>query len=262
MSNAAKCGRVRGWMADAASSSLSEARRREFERHVGNCAACRAEFVRMENLLGQIDQSLRTDFAVEPSPHLSLRVREGIVAETQSARLTNGWLGRNSWLSAAGVCVAMAALLIVVIAHRANRPGSNFVQHQQIVNSAPAHVPPAPSRSASAENAPPRAPAHVRVSKPHLAVARNESPRNPRRQNTKPEIIIQPGQMQAILQFVTETRNGKINGGEIEEGIKAAERPLEIKPLNIAPLDASAGGASETPGARSREPGSSDGRSE
>src|SRR6185437_13228335 len=141
MPGAAKCGRVRGWMADAASGVLSGARRGEFEQHIGDCAACRAEFARTENLLGRIDESLRAELAVEPSPKLILGVRERIAAEeTQSARLTVGWLGRNSWLSAAGVCAAAAVLLIFMVAHRANWPASNFAPRQTVANSVPARV--------------------------------------------------------------------------------------------------------------------------
>jgi hypothetical protein len=250
-------------MADAASGSLSEARRGEFDEHIGDCVACRAEFARIESLLGRIDQSLRAELAVEPSPKLVLSVRESIAAEeTQKARLAAGWLGWNSWLSAAGVCAVVVALLIFMVAHRANRPDGHFAAHPQIANAAPARVPEPPRRSASAENTPLRAPAHVREIKPRLAFARRESPRIPAHQSTEPEVIVQPGQMQAILQFVAEMQKGKVNGTEIEEGMKAAEKPLEIKPLNIAPLETSQGGTNEDPAAKSRAPGSPDGRSE
>lgn len=260
MSGAAKCRQVREWMADAAGGSLPEARRGEFEKHIGDCAACRAEFARMENALRRIDQSLSAEFAIEPSPKLALRVRESIAAGTQSAPLTIDWLGRSSWVSAAGVCAVVAALLVFMVAHRANRPG-NGAQHPQIANSAPTRVPAAPSRSASAENVPLRAPAHVRVNKPRLAVARNESRPTPPHEN-EPEVIVQPGQMQAVMEFVAEVRKGRINGAEIEQRINAAEKPLEIKPLSIAPLAASQGDINTGPAAKSRAPGSADGRSE
>ena len=291
MSGAAKCGRVREWMPDAASGLLSDARRGEFQRHIGDCAVCRTEFARVENLVGRIDGSLRAEFAVEPSPKLVLSVRESIAAESQGARLTVGWLGRNSWLSAAGVCAAVAALLIFMVAHRADRPLRNVAPHQQIGNSAPARVPATPSRSASAESIPSRVPAaprrnasaediplraptapshglsaenispraHLRVNKPGLALARHESPRIPRRHSTEPEVIVQPGQMQAILQFVVEMQKGKINGAQIARAIQAAKKPLQIKPLEIAPLEPN-DGANNAPTAGGRESGSANGR--
>lgn len=262
MSEMQKCGRVRGWMANAISGLLSDSRRSEFEKHIGDCAACRAEFQRVENLLGRIDQSLRTELAVDPSPKLILSVRERIAAETQSEQWSAGWLKRNSWLSAAGVCAALAVLSFVLLAHRANRPVGNFAPHPQIANSAQAPVPIAPSRSASAENLAPRAATRARSSKPRLAVVRHELSRNPRGHRSEPEVIVQPGQMQAILQFVAETRSGRINGAEVENDIKAAEKPLEIKPLNIAPLETTQGDTNEDPAAKSRTSGSADGRSE
>jgi hypothetical protein len=236
MSDAAKCGRIRGWMADAASGLLSDVRQSKFEKHIGECAACRSEFARIESLLERIDQSLRAELAVEPSPKLVLSVRESIAAETRSTQLTIGWLGRNSWLGASGVCTAVVALLIFVVAHRANRPAGNFAPRPQISNSAPAHVPVAPSRSASAESIPLRAPAHVREIKPRLAFARRESPRIPARQSSEPEVIVQPGQMQAILRFAAAMQRGQIDGAKLLADRTKAAGPLEIKPLTIAPL--------------------------
>ena len=265
MSDAAKCGRVRGWMADAASGLLSDARHGEFEKHIGDCAACRVEFARIENLVERIDESLRTELALEPSPKLVLVVRESIAAEPQSPA---GWLTRNSWLSA-GVCATVAALLIFVVAHRANRAVGKLAPQAQIANSVremipglPARVTAAPSRSAPAENVPPRATARAHSGKSRLAVAREELPHNPHSRHSEPEVIVQPGQMQAILQFVAEMQNGKINGVAIEKGIQEAQKPLEIKPLEITPLDASAGESSDPRATSSHESGSSNGRLE
>lgn len=257
MLHGAKCGKVRGWMADAASGSLSESRRGEFEAHIGDCAACRAEFQRTEKLLGKIDQNLRAALAVEPSPQLLANVRQSIAAEPQRSRR---WLTRNVWVTA-GASAALAVLLIAVMLHRRNSPQPSYAPRPVIANAAPAHAPAAPSHGTSVENIPLRPSTRVHSSKPQLAVARQELATNPRR-HAEPEVIVQPGQMQAILQFVAETRDGKINGGEIEEGIKAAEKPLGIKPLDIAPLETSQGDKNEDPTAKSREPGSSNGRSE
>lgn len=259
MSPTAKCGQVRGWMTDAASGSLSDARRGEFEKHVGDCAACHAEFQRVESLLGRIDQNLRAALAVEPSQQLLANVRQSIAAEPQRSR---SWLGSNRRFAAVACAACAAVLLEVTALHRGNEPSRHYVAHTPVVNSVPARVSPPSRRSASAESIPPGATARSHSNKPRIAVAHQEFPRNTRLHNSEPEVIVQPGQMQAILQFVAETRSGKINGAQIEEGIKAAEKPLEIKPLNIAPLETSQGDTNEDPTAKSRAPGSADGRSE
>lgn len=266
MSTKAKCGRVRGWMADAATGSLSETRRGEFEKHIGDCAGCRAEFARMENLLGRIEQNLSAEFSVEPSSRLLANVRQSIAAEPQRS---TSWVGGHRRFAAAVACTAFASVLLaVIVLQRTNQPTRHYVSHTPVAGSASARIPVPPARvtavpgdSTSAENVPPRAPAHARSSKPRFAVARQELPPNPRRHNTEPEVIVQPGQMQAILQFVAEMGRGKINGAAIENGIQESQKPLEIKPLEIAPLDASAS-SSEAPAASSRESGSSNGRSE
>jgi len=258
MSEMQKCGRVRGWMADAISGSLSESRRSEFEKHIGDCAACRAEFARMENLLGRIDQSLSAGFSVEPSPQLLANVRQSVAAERQCSRQ---WLTSSVWVTA-GASAALAAVLIGVGVRRANQPTGDNASRHAVANSAPAHVTAAPSHSTSAESIPLRPPAHARLSKPRLAVARHELLRNPRHHSTEPEVIVQPGQMQAILQFVAQTRKGEIDGVKIEEGIQAAQKPLEIKPLEIAPLETSEGDTNGDSASKGRVPGSSDGRSE
>lgn len=259
----AQCGRVRVWMSDAACGSLSESRRGEFEEHIGDCAACRAEFQRMENLLGKIDQSLRATLSVEPSPQLLSNVRHELAAQP---RREASWIGKNRWLAPAGACAALAVLLIAVALHRGNQQQRSYALHPPVVNSARARVPAAPTSSApeSAKHIAPVNSSRRHARHPELALAHQVRPRNSscHAKREMPEVIVQPGQMQAILQFVAEMQNGKINGAEIVRGIQEAQKPLQIKPLEIAPLDASANDSNETPAASSREPGSSNGRSE
>lgn len=261
MSQEARCDRIRGWVADAASGSLSESRRSEFEKHIGDCAGCRAEFRSMENLLGKIDESLRATFSAEPSLRLLANARQEIAAERQREA---SWFGRNRWLTAAGACAAFAAVLLAaVVVHRANQPRRNYASHPPIANSVPARVPATLSGGAaeSAKHIAPVNSSHRHARHPELALARQTRPRNARR-HAGPEVIVQPGQMRAILQFVAEMQKGKIDGAEIEKGIQESQKPLHIEPLKIAPLDASASGAGETPAASSRERGSSNGRPE
>lgn len=245
-------------MSDAASGSLSDSRRGEFEKHVGDCAACHAEFQRVESLLGRIDQNLRAALAVEPSPQLLANVRQSIAAEPQRS---TSWFGSNRRFAAVACAACAAVLLAVTVLHRGNEPSRHYVSHTRIVNSVPARVAPPPGRSASAESIPPGATARSHSNKPRLAVARQGLAMNPRH-DVEPEVIVQPGQMQAILQFVAQMRKGEIDGAKIEEGIQAAQKPLEIKPLEIAPLDTSVSDANEPSAASSREPGSANGRSQ
>lgn len=241
MSTKAKCGRVRGWMADAATGSLSETRRGEFEKHIGDCAGCRAEFARMENLLGRIEQNLSAEFSVEPSSRLLANVRQSITAEPQHS---TSWVGGHRRFAAAVACTAFASVLLaVIVLQRTNQPTRHYVSHTPVAGSASARIPVPPARvtavpgdSTSAENVPPRVTAHARSSKPRFAVARQELPPNPRRHNTEPEVIVQPGQMQAILQFVAAARKGQIDAAKALANKQQDAQPLVITPLNTAPL--------------------------
>ncbi len=259
-----QCARIRGWMSDAASSSLSESQRGKFDEHIRDCATCRAEFQRMENLLGKIDRNLRATLAVEPSPQLLASVRRGIIAQPQREA---SWLGRNRWLVPAAACAAFAAVLLAIImVHRANQRRGDFASLPSVTNSTPGRITAAHTSSApeSAKHIALVNPSRRDARHPELALAHQAEPRNSSRhaKPEMPEVIVQPGQMRAILQFVVEVQKGKINGAEIQKGIQEAQKPLEIKPLEITPLDGSANDSNETPAASSREPGSSNGRSE
>lgn len=241
MSQTAKCGRVRGWMADAAAGSLSESRRGEFEEHIEDCAACRAEFARMENVLGRIDQSLSAGVSVVPSPQLLAKVRQVIAAERQ--RAPRVWFGRNSWIAFAGACATLAALAVTVALHRSNRPLVKQVLPATIATHAPIPVSSATAHAASESRGVSRGAPEQRRRRNQLQFVltrRSASPLS--RRLNEPEVIVDPGQMQAVMQFVAEVRKGKINGAKIAEEIKASEHPIEIKPLTIAPLDESATG--------------------
>lgn len=52
-----------------------------------------------------------------------------------------------------------------------------------------------------------------------------------------PEVIVEPGQMAAVMQFAQALKNGQIDGAKLLADLKAADQPLKIKPLVIAPLE-------------------------
>jgi negative regulator of sigma E activity len=230
MSEIGNCARVRDWIVDAAAGSLAERRRDEFGTHISGCAACREEFQRAQMLLRAIDESVRASVAAEPSPQLAANVRQMMAAQKQRAPI---WSRRNAWLTGAGACAALAVFLFAVMTlHRFDRPVPGHTRSPAVASSMPNSGATAPKRNAAVESATP-----AQSRKPELVAARRKSPHSIRRRGAaEPEIIVQPGQMQAVLQFVAEVQKGKINGAEIEAEIKASEKPLEIKPLVIPPL--------------------------
>jgi negative regulator of sigma E activity len=250
------CARVRDWIVDAAAGSLAERRRSEFDAHVSECAACREEFQRAQMLLHAIDDGVRENVAAEPLPQLFANVRQ--LLATQEQRVPHWWQ-RNAWLTAAGACAALAVFLFAVVTlHRFNRPFAGPQRNPVVTSSTPNSAATAPKRNAAVES-----PTRAQSRKPELIAAQRTSPRRMRRRRAaEPEVIVQPGQMQAVLQFVAEVQKGKINGAAIVAGIKSSEKPLEIKPLVIPPLATPpSSNNTEAPGASNQKQNTTNGES-
>jgi acyl transferase domain-containing protein len=232
-SNVTNCARFRESMLDAASGALLGSLRADFDAHARDCAACREEFQRVQALLRAIDDGVRTSVAVEPSPSLVARVRQQLAA--QSAPASARWL-RNAWLAAAGACAALAILLLVArTLHRFDQPHVGQPSSPVAVFSTPSRSPMPPNRRPVVESArtvPPR--------KSALMLTRHSSLRTLRPSAPEPQVIVEPGQMQAILQLVAAMQRGQVDGARLLAGEKKAFAPLEIRPLTIVPLQIAA----------------------
>ena len=223
--NGTNCARFRESMLDAASGAPPGSLRADFDAHARDCAACREEFQRVQALLRSIDDGVRTSLAVEPSPQLVARVRQQLAAQSAPAP---AWWSRNAWIAAAGACAALATLLLVArTLHRFDQPHVGHAASPVAVFLTPSRSPMATSRRPVVESA--------RTIPPRKS-ARHSSLRTPRPSAPEPQVIVEPGQMQAILQLVAAEQRGQIDGAKLLAGEKKAVAPLEIQPLTIAPL--------------------------
>ncbi len=228
---ATNCARFREQMLDAASASLAGRILATFDAHLRDCAACRDEFRRIQTLVQKIDQTLSVSLTAEPSAQLVTNVRENILQDINvQPHRAETWMRWSAWFTAAGVCTAFAVLLFVARTSRKfDRP---------IHDSAAVHM---SGSSTSKPTAHPRLNAETEVAvtqprKPALGLARHASLRASHGRAAEPEVIVQPGQMQAIFQLVAATQRGKVNGADLFASQKNAANALEIKPLVIAPL--------------------------
>jgi hypothetical protein len=221
------CAKFSELMIDAASDALSAGDRAGFDAHVGECAACRDEFLRLQALLRTIDERVSASVAAEPSSGLIARVRQWIAEEPHRAP---SWQPRRAWMVAAGACAALAMLFLTVrVLHRFDRPHIDNVPSPIASVTPKGSVPtlnPAPTVE-SARAVPPRRP---------LLLARHSSPRTLQRPGPEPQVIVEPGQTEAIVRFVAAARRGQIDGARLLADNKKAAEPLEIKPLTIVPL--------------------------
>jgi hypothetical protein len=222
------CDRYRDWMTDAAADELPESRRTELETHARGCAACRQEFQRVRTLMDAIDLAVTAQSAADPSPRLMEQVRQRIREE---ASVTPWWNAR--WVPAA----ACAAALILAVSLWTLWPRTG-IPHGLTASSAPP-LPVQPVRPAAVRTtAKPKITPERRG--PMVALARPVRKTNARRIERQsamhevpevPEVIVEPGQMEAVMQFAQELNSGQIDGAKLLADLKAADQPLKIEPL-------------------------------
>jgi hypothetical protein len=219
------CERYQSWMTDAAADELQENRRTELENHVRECSACRQELQRVRTLMDAIDLGVTAQAAAEPSPRLMEQVRQRIRDE---APVAPWWNAR--WVPA----VACTAVLIVAASVWALWPRSG-AWHELTASLAPPSPAQAVRPAAAATTAKPKITAQGRGSM--VALARPARRLNARRMKLHlsapeiPEVIVLPGQMEAVMQFAQALNSGQIDGAKLLADLKAADQPLKIKPL-------------------------------
>ena len=216
-------------MADAADAALSGSLRADFDAHLRDCAACREEFGRMRTLLQAINANLSSTVAAEPSPQLLASVRQRITEQPQPHRAPS-WLPRSAWLTTAGASAALAILLFAVrTTHKFNQSPRGSVPNQVASLSTLNQPTVPPTRGPIASTA------STERRKSATMLARHSSPRTLRYSAPEPEVIVEPDQMQAILEFAAAARSGQIDGAKLLADEKKSAAPLVIEPMPIAP---------------------------
>ena len=227
------CERYRSWMMDAVADELPENRRTELENHARECTACRQELQRVRALLAAIDLGVTAQSAAEPSPRLTEQLRQRIRDE---ASVASWWNTR--WVPAA----ACAAVLIVAASVWTLWPRTG-ARHELTASSALPSAVEAVRPAAGVTTAKPRITPERRGSMVALArPARRLNARRIERQRVAPEVpevpevIVEPGQMEAVMQFAQALNSGQIDGAKLIADLRAADQPLEIKPLEMPEL--------------------------
>jgi hypothetical protein len=239
------CERCRERVSDAAAGVLSARQQKQFDAHVQNCAVCSAEFERSLTLLEAIGRGVAAQVAAEPSPELAARVRRKIAAETATTDAIWAWR-----IPAA----AFAAMIIIVTAMWMMRPHGG--KQEQVVKTAPASISPTVANHAAPNQASPGGEAAAPKHFSSIASLRPVAAQKPGRIERAPEVLVPPGQAQAVLQFAAALQSGKLDGAKLMAELQRADQPIEIRPLVIAPLETpgqSDGTASKPPGNNEQE---------
>jgi len=188
--------------------------------HLTICASCRREFEAQRRLAQAMDIALTASVSVSPSPAFAAGVR---------ARLAEESAPRASWFSG-WVPVTAGALAVVVLmaAWFARREAPEPVPGpQREMTNRTVQQPMGATTGGNATTLEPAQPMRKLKSSP---TNRMPAPRAAR--HREPEVIVPPGQREAVLHFYVAVWSGRAGISTLVENAG----PLEIAELKITPL--------------------------
>jgi len=211
------CKRFEDQLMDAALGGLPPERETELRAHLRECAPCRAESERQQQLVAAMDNTFDRMAAAEPSPEMVVRIRLKIAEQPAPSR---GWL--VSWWPAATGALAAAALVAYLMIPHTTVPQAGREQ--------PVTVTPPPAQVANAlppvEAKPPRQPR-----RPAAAAARP----------AEPEVLVPRDQERAVawLYRAMQSQPQRMTALLAREARNKEEqaKPLELARLSIPPLE-------------------------
>ena len=233
-------------MTDAALGALAPGRESELLAHAAECDACREAYRHGREVAALVDRGVASLVKGAPSPHFNTRLRARITAEPAPSRFQLPFVAPASsrlFAFAAGVLVFAIVLLVAFIRpwlHTDRNPALPFAIETQ----------PGPSQPVAANS-----PSQSLPSEPLLASHAHHAIRRAVPHSSEPEVLVQPGQFAAVLQYADALRSGRIDGEHLLAAQQPLDKPLEVTPIEIPLLDApfnisDAAKTSENPSAR------------
>jgi len=221
------CEEYSGVMLDAALGALPAARATELRAHVSQCAACASGWEAARALVAAVDGGVARIVAGEPSPQFVPRLRALLAAEAPPAVWS--WLGWRASLGLVAAAAAAAFLLLRTPQRVTHSPGA----------SAPALV--AQSPDSSVRTAPVTAPPAIARSHGITAPVVVRSPFD------QPEVLVPRGQLALALLLENAITRRQVDGGQLSALDQRTAAYLELKAIEIAPLEVRAlGGGADT----------------
>lgn len=234
------CEEYAAWIGNAALGELALGREAELLSHATGCIACRERYQHARELAELVDRGVESLVAGAPSPHFATRLRARIDEERVPAAFS--W---PAWKPvAAGLLVATLAAIAII---------SGGPQRHNPEQNKPGSRDEAPVASRWASNpdrtVTPLVPSRRRVETSQANSQRRGTLRTVLARS-QAEVLVPPGQLDAILQFARAVGSGEIDGQQLLAAQEEAEKPLEITPLEIAPLSPPQPEVADTPDGR------------
>lgn len=245
--------RLNDWAMDAALGALSAEREAEFRTHIEECASCREAFEHARAVSAAIDRGVESIVAAAPSAHFDSHLRARLAAERRPSRTVQLW---PAWAPAAAVLAAAALLLFATVLRSTHRTSPRDATPTVASRPQPSATPPSavavnsasqssPLQSTPARSSPARSPRHA-----DAARASVQPPARP----AEPEVLVEPGQFAAIEAYAEVLKSGRIDGKKMLAAQQQLENPLEIKPLEFAPLQKPIADPADAPAIDSSRP--------
>jgi hypothetical protein len=220
-----RCDEYRRWITEAALGELASSREPELLAHRAECDACREAYRRAREVVTLVDRGVESFVAGEPSPHFAARLRARIADEQAP--------GRFRWKRIGAAALATALVAFAVFYGGRQRHGSFVRPGESHSSIETAHSSAVLPRTSQVE--PPRyAAAHHAPTIKHNLQPHDLARRAPA--SAQAEVIVPPGQLAAAMQFVAAIHSGRIDGEKLLAVQEDLQNPLEIKPIDIAPL--------------------------
>jgi len=239
-----RCEKYADWIEEAALGALALEREREFLAHTAGCGACREAYQRACEIATLVDRGVESLVAGAPSPYFAVRLRARIAEEPSRAGL--GWL---TWkpVSAAFVAAGVFAFIVISGMPRHASPERGAIQSAAETASIERPSTPKPTTNQTQVRD-----GYQPLTKNQTEMAKLVLPRHAgaRRavSSREPQVIVPPGELEAVLQLAAEVRSGHINGKQLVAADGEMKEPLMIAPIVIAPLEKPQSDTGDLPG--------------
>lgn len=209
------CEKYSGRITDAALGEFPAERTPDLLAHVAECDACREAYRNAKEVAAFVDRGMESLVVGEPSPQFTARLRSRIAAEP--APTTAHWI---AWAPVAAGALALACLLTLMVFRSPRRGNPDSAGVDTASNRPNTPSAPAPERSKTA--APPR------QANSHPVFTSDLHP---------PEVLVPPGQFSAAVRFDEALETGHINGDQLLASHEEMQKPVEVRAIEIAPLE-------------------------
>lgn len=214
------CEKYSAWMTDAALGELPAECEPELLAHAMECEVCREALTHATKVRDFVERGVESLVEGEPSPQFVTHLRRRIA---QGPRPVEFYWAR--WALVVPGALTLALLLILVIGRMPGQNSSSPTASSLKPRPSSQGVAAAPDANRLNARASVSGRASERLPNAHKATA------------GLPNIIVPEGQLFAAARLSEAISAGRVDGAQLVVAQRDADKPLEVNPIEITPLD-------------------------